>query len=791
MTPTYLVRDRFTSAQNPLVDGSASDTGTRDVTGTSFYAAGGRLRGGNNSSEGKISYGGHSRVGGRTFCALVSPDDADGNVSIWLAETENSLNGYGLRVTSKTFEVVDQDAATITSVVVDGNGSAKATQYLMGITLNDTFGAIYWVSAAASYTPPSDWEIPAYPDARILYVTTLGTATTLYPTVRAQSGFTYPGGVAIEDVRLFDVSDWSGEDGMALAADRFNRADSSTTLGASWTADAGTWGVISNKAYSLSNNARAVMNAGVDDYWVVVTCDVATVTSDRFGLTMRRSSSTTRTILSNEDTANIYWKSWLSDSFDDFIYSTYGAFTNSSVVRYFAGVKANSWRFWQRGGNDTVMQPNTGPDSDHITGAYAGLSGDTNTRWDNFAIYNIIEALPSADFDDGAVPYVPASVGATLISDTFTDTNGTNITAHTPNVGGSWAVSGGTWQITSNALVVNSGASPNLAYIDAGEADVQVTVTLTMPGSFSTGQIRNGFVLRRADANNFVVVRCFMDDVNQLNNDEIEIEEYIGGSPAVVHKCYLDNFWTVSTSYTLKAQLVGDLLQIYLNGIHQLSTYLSNSALLSGTQHGVVSYAGTEATSWDTFLIESLAQSVDDTANGDTFVLTNTIVAGGAGGGVGAATLTLTNSMTAGSAEGGGSATANGATLTLTESLIAGSAEGVANVTASGATLTLSLIQSGGSASAGGNGTASGSIIVNTLSLIAGSAYAVNPNGTAAGATFTFSLILISATNERPITQNVYYAMSLYNNGEADRTIMNTNAASLLLNSNVTTDRGD
>ena len=36
---------------------------------------------------------------------------------------------------------------------------------------------------------------------------------------------------------------------MASASDNFNRADSTTTLGANWTAAIGTWGIFSNEAY--------------------------------------------------------------------------------------------------------------------------------------------------------------------------------------------------------------------------------------------------------------------------------------------------------------------------------------------------------------------------------------------------------------------------------------------------------------------------------------------------------------------------------------------------------------
>lgn len=637
---TYLLRDKFSSAQNPLVDGNASEgagVGYRDVTGTSFYAdSKNRLRGGNNSSEGKIVYkrdsttAGWNRVGGRTFAALITPDDGEGNVSLWLAETAGTLNGYGIVMTDQGFQIYEPDGTQRNDVTLNSDNPMRAIPYLVGITLNDTQGAVYWVSAMQDMTfSNGEWAIPAYPDARTLFVSTLGTFSTVHPTIRASSGFSYPGGVAIEDVRLFDIASWDGEDGMALVADRFNRADSSTSPGGSWVEDNGNWGISSNKAYTTTGG-RVSIDAGVSDYMIACVIDVATAASDNFGVLLRRNSADAGdyAYLAAEDSLNVYFKRWLNpEGFQNTDYSTYMNWQNTSTVRFIVAAQGNSARAWftNPGGNNITAEPFS-IGTTHTTGTYVGLYGDTNTRWDYFAAYPIEFALPS-EFNKGAYPK-QHDVGTLNINyDQFTGSNGSALTSHTPNTGGNWTAVNGTWTIENNKAEAAGASGDLLATVSSGYADVKLSTTVTTPASYS--QLRSGFVLRYADINNHVRIRMFVDDVNQLNNDEIEIQEVIGGSANVVHKCYLGNFYGTNATYTLSATVVGDVLHVYLDNELLITTYLSNSALLTGTAHGFYREGGSADVAWDEFAIVRAGSVFVDTnvaslvSSGNTATITS------------------------------------------------------------------------------------------------------------------------------------------------------------------------
>lgn len=77
----------------------------------------------------------------------------------------------------------------------------------------------------------------------------------------------------------------------------------------------------------------------------------------------------------------------------------------------------------------------------------------------------------------------------TLFYDTFTDTNGTAITAHTPDidtVGGGWAVylSSG-FEIQSNKCVNSTGGSKG-CICDVGDGDVSITCEMTTTANFTS-----------------------------------------------------------------------------------------------------------------------------------------------------------------------------------------------------------------------------------------------------------------------------------------------------------------
>lgn len=87
---------------------------------------------------------------------------------------------------------------------------------------------------------------------------------------------------------------------------------------------------------------------------------------------------------------------------------------------------------------------------------------------------------------------------ATLLQDTFTDVDGTLLTAHTMNVGGGWTAVNGTWTIQSNTALVLIPTANSIATADAGQADITLTLSLIVP---NTADYAVGAVVRTSDAN--------------------------------------------------------------------------------------------------------------------------------------------------------------------------------------------------------------------------------------------------------------------------------------------------
>lgn len=74
---------------------------------------------------------------------------------------------------------------------------------------------------------------------------------------------------------------------------------------------------------------------------------------------------------------------------------------------------------------------------------------------------------------------------ATLLSDSFTGANGTNLTAHAMNVGGGWSAAQGVIQIQSNKTDGSAGTSgtSSFYYADAGVTDGVMTCDITIPSN--------------------------------------------------------------------------------------------------------------------------------------------------------------------------------------------------------------------------------------------------------------------------------------------------------------------
>ncbi len=100
---------------------------------------------------------------------------------------------------------------------------------------------------------------------------------------------------------------------------------------------------------------------------------------------------------------------------------------------------------------------------------------------------------------------VPSLVSAaTLLSDTFTGTDGTNLTAHTMNVGPGWTVSTGTIQIYSNQANGKNGttAVSSIYVSDAGNANVVISMDCIIPAAFNQ-DYSVGIIFRWQDSSNY------------------------------------------------------------------------------------------------------------------------------------------------------------------------------------------------------------------------------------------------------------------------------------------------
>lgn len=91
--------------------------------------------------------------------------------------------------------------------------------------------------------------------------------------------------------------------------------------------------------------------------------------------------------------------------------------------------------------------------------------------------------------------------GGILLQDTFTDTNGTDLTAHTMDVGPGWTAGAGALTISTNRATAVSLAS--FYWADCGQVDYTLTVDLTTSAS-GTSQLSG--IVRVTDANNLWMV---------------------------------------------------------------------------------------------------------------------------------------------------------------------------------------------------------------------------------------------------------------------------------------------
>jgi hypothetical protein len=177
---------------------------------------------------------------------------------------------------------------------------------------------------------------------------------------------------------------------------------------------------------------------------------------------------------------------------------------------------------------------------------------------------------------------------ATYLKDTFTDTNGTNLTAHTMDVGSGWSSITGNWTIQSNQAQSGSTGAINVA--DAGQASVTMTAQFTLGVANSTHDFR--LLARVLDASNYIFSQAKGDGTLLL------VERKAGANTTLA-----SGTWSADTAqHTVKMVCYGSSLSVQIDQGTPL-TYQGEIFQATLTKHGIGSAWATTATLCDNFFV--------------------------------------------------------------------------------------------------------------------------------------------------------------------------------------------
>jgi hypothetical protein len=157
-----------------------------------------------------------------------------------------------------------------------------------------------------------------------------------------------------------------------------------------------------------------------------------------------------------------------------------------------------------------------------------------------------------------------ASGPTVLLKDAFTDADGTNLTAHTMDIGGGWAAQQGGWKIQGNQAALNAdvGDHNNVATASAGQGDVTATCDCL---TVSSGNIDFGVVINCADNSNYWLFLL----ANVGGEQSYRLFEKTAGSYTQRARVGV----VIANGATLQVKVVtsGDTITCYIGGVQQFS----------------------------------------------------------------------------------------------------------------------------------------------------------------------------------------------------------------------------
>ena len=186
---------------------------------------------------------------------------------------------------------------------------------------------------------------------------------------------------------------------------------------------------------------------------------------------------------------------------------------------------------------------------------------------------------------------------ATLVQDSFTDTAGTNLSAHTPDVdtvGGGWVAEIEDCQIASDGLTLVATGFNGGTFIDCGESDFVASITSI---SRSFGQY-NGLAFRVQDRLNILVAD--IDD----STAEFRLRSRIAGSWTVLDNVSIAGY-TRFGEYIIKVTCNGDSVTAEIES-EALSIGATIATFNTQTKVGPFAVQSGADLVWDDLLIEDL-----------------------------------------------------------------------------------------------------------------------------------------------------------------------------------------
>ncbi len=449
-----------------------------------------------------------------------------------------------------------------------------------------------------------------FPTARLLYPEDQGTDANLYGVLSNEGGRWYADYAKIlhTDELTGAAAIYATQFGPTTCADTFTRANgnlsgSTTEVGSKTWVVSGTPTIATNKA-SLPANAWAFVNAGSHGTLVnIIEATVTTGATPGLQVAFRGDGGIVNTLgFYAEATECGIWNYATSSIVPGAQSGAFNAQANTTyrVLIYDYGTHVRVL-FGTIGG--TLNDPfNLVTVSTFNTNTYAGINAYNSTHtFDNFAVWPDSLALPT---NLGPFPAIPIGTGTPIVSDPFTNTNGTTLPTHNAD----WTVHNGTWEINTNKARMTTASVNGVATRSTGSAGVnhQAKSTITLPSTtvlYINGDWFTGVICRYTDGNNYIQARFLYQD----NSPEVEVWEYVAGVADLIGYINLGaDVLQPSSVHTLALAVNGNEIAAYHNGTVVVQAY---TTLSTGSRAGigVADNLPHGQPSWDDFEITATA----------------------------------------------------------------------------------------------------------------------------------------------------------------------------------------